>query len=143
MLHAPSQLVFHEPQLCQTRETVRVVLDTNILISACWKPGGLEAQAVALALDGTITACISSAVWAEYRDVLARKKFISLQARADEMLAALEKRTLAVDPTEALAIASDEDDNRFLECAAAANAAYLITGNLKHYPQECGGTKIV
>ena len=122
---------------------MRVVLDTNILISACWKPDGLEAQTVQLAIDGTITMCVSPVVWAEYRDVLMRKKFLALRTPAEQMLAFLELRTLSVDPTEAMHISTDEDDNRFLECAAAANAAYLITGNLKHYPQQCGVTRIV
>ena len=39
--------------------------------------------------------------------------------------------------------ASDEDDNRFLECAFSAEANYLITGNLRHYPDICGITRIV
>jgi putative PIN family toxin of toxin-antitoxin system len=129
--------------LCQTQGTVRVVLDTNILISACWTPDGLEAQTVQMVLGGSITACVSPAVWAEYRDVLFRDKFVSLRDRAERLLLNLETLVIRVDPTELVSAASDEDDNRFLECAAAAEATYLITGNLKHYPQECGTAKIV
>jgi predicted nucleic acid-binding protein len=39
--------------------------------------------------------------------------------------------------------APHESDNRFLECAEAADAAYLITGNTKHFPDRYGNTKIV
>ncbi len=122
---------------------MRVVLDTNILISACWTPGGLESQTVQLAFTGGITACVSPAVWAEYRDVLFRDKFASLRGKADDLLAKLEACAVQVTPQETLSAASDEDDNRFLECAAAAGAEYLITGNLKHYPAVWGSTRIV
>ena len=122
---------------------MRVVLDTNILLSACWTPGGLEAQTVQLALVGTITACVSPVVWAEYEDVLFRPKFAGLRIRAEDLLTRLEMRAFKVEPIERIGIASDEDDNRFLECATAAQAVYLITGNLKHYPRSCGAVTIV
>jgi predicted nucleic acid-binding protein len=40
-------------------------------------------------------------------------------------------------------VCPDADDNRFLECADAANADYPITGNLKHFPDRWKRTKIV
>ncbi len=122
---------------------MRVVLDTNILISACWKPDGLEAQTVNLALSGAIVPCVSLEILAEYRDVLFRKKFAALIAPASELLALLEPRALQLRPNQPVHAASDEDDNRFLECAAAAGADFLVTGNLKHYPATWGVTKIV
>jgi putative PIN family toxin of toxin-antitoxin system len=122
---------------------VRVVLDTNILISACWTPGGLEARMVNMVLTGALTACVSPAVWAEYREVLLRDKFAAFRQQASELLTALETRVRHVDPMAPVSAASDEDDNRFLECASAGAAEYLITGNLKHYPPHWGPTKIV
>ncbi len=122
---------------------MRVVLDTNILISAVWKPGGLEARVVELALSGALTACVSGPVSAEYRAVLGRKKFESHRREAEEMLRRIERCTTLVEPSERLTAASDEDDNRLLECAVAAGARYLITGNLRHYPAECETTKVV
>ena len=61
--------------------SVRVVLDTNILVSACWKPEGLEAQVVDLAIAGKIIACVSAEILAEYRDVLSRRKLVSVYSR--------------------------------------------------------------
>lgn len=115
---------------------MRVVLDTNILVSACWKPDGLEAQVANLAITGPITACVSRQILAEYRDVLARKKLASVTSRAHEMLAALERIALPFESTAPITESIDDDDNRFLECAVAANADYVITGNLRHYPPE-------
>jgi putative PIN family toxin of toxin-antitoxin system len=113
---------------------VRVVLDTNILVSACWKPGGLEAQVAELAITGQITACVSPEVLAEYRDVLSRRKLASVSGRAQQLLNALERVAFSVESTTPITESIDDDDNRFLECAAAAGADYLITGNLRHYP---------
>ena len=122
---------------------MRVVLDTNILISACWKPGGLEAQTVGLALSGAIVPCVSPPVWTEYADVLSRRKFAALLDRSGPLLDALQARASVVHPAIAIEAARDADDNRFLECAAAAHAAFLITGNLRHYPAQWGATAVV
>ncbi|MEP6536666.1 MAG: putative toxin-antitoxin system toxin component, PIN family [Bryobacteraceae bacterium] len=122
---------------------MRVVLDTNILISACWTPGGLESQTVDLVLAGTLTACVTPEIWAEYREVLFRDKFAALRVRVDELLLQLEAKAFRVKPIGTVNAARDEDDNRFLECAEAAGAAYLITGNLRHFPPRWGATAIV
>jgi putative PIN family toxin of toxin-antitoxin system len=122
---------------------MRVVLDTNVLLSACLKPAGLEAQVVDRALAGELEPCVTAAVWDEYRDVLLRDKFRTARTRAEWMLAALETVVLRMGETERVTVATDEDDNRFLECAAAAGAAFLVTGNLRHYPTVFGATEVV
>jgi putative PIN family toxin of toxin-antitoxin system len=122
---------------------VRVVLDTNVLLSACLKPAGLEAQVVEMAISGAVEACVTSAVLDEYADVLRRDKFRAYRDRAEAILAAIEACTVRVVPLESSTAALDEDDNRFLECAAAAGSEYLITGNLRHYPAQWGTAKIV
>ena len=48
-----------------------------------------------------------------------------------------------VAPQVHLEVARDADDNKFLECADAARADYLITGNQKHYPKFWKRTKII
>lgn len=122
---------------------MRVVVDTNILVSACWKPDGLEARTLNMILAGTITAVVSPAVRAEYWEVLQREKFRRVRDRTAALLSALDARVVRVEPAGTVCAAADEDDNRFLECAAEGRACYLITGNLKHYPPHWGGTKIV
>jgi uncharacterized protein len=122
---------------------VRIVLDTNVLLSACWTPTGLEANIVSLALSGRLTACVSAAVLAEYRDVLLRPKFAGIRGLASATLDSFERTALLVQPTGAVQISPDDDDNRFLECAAAAKADFLVSGNLRHYPASWGETRIV
>jgi uncharacterized protein len=122
---------------------VRVVLDTNVLLSACLKPNGLEAQVVTLATEQKITACVTREIWLEYEEVLLREKFAAVRSRAEAILRAVRETSLLVPGGETLSVASDEDDNRFIECAVSAEAVFLITGNCRHYPAEHGRTRIV
>jgi putative PIN family toxin of toxin-antitoxin system len=122
---------------------VRVVLDTNILVSACWKPGGNEAEVARLATTGIVTPCVSAAVLAEYRDVLSRRKLSKISVLAAELLKSLERAAVTVETGPPVLASVDEDDNRFLECLDAAGAGFLITGNLRHYPGVWGAARIV
>ena len=119
------------------------MLDTNILISACWSPGGLEARLVRLALDAKVTLCVTDILLAEYRDVARRPKFAAQRDCFAALLSGIEVAAIKVEPSETVAAASDEDDNRVLECAAGASAQWLVTGNLRHFPHVWCGTRIV
>jgi putative PIN family toxin of toxin-antitoxin system len=121
----------------------RVVLDTNIVVSACLSPEGAPATIVELALLGAFTLCLSPVVLAEYRDVLAREKFARQHERIEVVLEGIAEVGLAVDPVDVLTISPDDEDNRLLECAQAAQADFLVTGNPKHFPTQLGETRIV
>ena len=122
---------------------MRVVLDTNVLLSACWNPDGIEARLVNLAIHGMCTACVTPEIWSEYSDVLTREKFAELAGVTLELLRNIKPHVCVVEPETHVSAASDESDNRFLECAAAAEAAVLITGNLKHFPARWGPTRVM
>lgn len=121
---------------------MRVVLDTNILISALWKPAGLEARVLKLACDGDIVACVSGALWEEYLEVLARPKFAKLADAALNLFASLGPRVVRVPSSSRITWSKDDEDNRVLECAQDACADHLITGNLRHFPETWEGTKV-
>jgi uncharacterized protein len=122
---------------------IRVVLDTNIIVSALLQPLGPPAQVFVLAIGGSIQLCVSGNVYAEYEEVISRPRF----QRAEDVIAgalhAIREKGFWVRPAEALHVCSDPDDNIFLECAQAAQAQYLVTGNLKHFPASWEGTRIV
>jgi len=122
---------------------MRLVLDTNILISACWSPGGLEAQLVRMALEREVQLCVTDIVLAEYHDVARRPKFAAQRDCFQRTLAEIEAVAELVTASEPAAAAPDDDDNRLLECAAGAGAQWLITGNLRHFPVIWRGTRIV
>ena len=115
---------------------IRVVFDTNVLFSAIYKRVGVPAQVIDLATSGILTPCVSDAVMAEYEDVLARPILQPHARRAHEVLVLLRELAVHVAPTRTLAVCSDPDDDRFLECAFAAGAEYLVTGNTRHFPKS-------
>ena len=79
---------------------------------------------------------------AEYRDVARRPKFATRAVCFESMIAGFETIAAVVLPGEPTTAATDPDDNRLLECAQAAAAPWLITGNLRHFPGRHQGTQI-
>jgi putative PIN family toxin of toxin-antitoxin system len=122
---------------------IRVVLDTNIIVSALLQPLGPPAQVLVLAIGGSIQLCISGSVYAEYEEVISRPRFRLREGITADALHTIREKGLWVRPTEAIIACSDPDDDIFLECAHAAQANYLVTGNLKHFPTSWAGTQIV
>jgi uncharacterized protein len=123
---------------------IRVVLDTNILVSALLQPQGLPARAFLMALAGTTAQlCVSGDVYAEYEEVVRRPKFNRDEAVIESALHAIRQNGFWVKPSEKVNVCSDPDDNIFLECAQAARAHYLVTGNLKDFPAKWANTQIV
>jgi len=82
-------------------------------------------------------------ILAEYENVLARPKLrIDMRTRAG-IMGQFRVNAIFLTPVHRLAISPDDSDNRFIECAAAASADFLITGNKRHFPARHGKTKIV
>jgi uncharacterized protein len=121
----------------------RVVLDTNVVVSALLKRGGLPDQVLRLALAEKLQLCVSQAVLTEYARVLPRPRFALRPEEVTTTLAKIRAVGFMVHPTKTLAIAPHEPDNRFLECADASGADFLITGNLRHFPRSHKATLIV
>ena len=122
---------------------MRVVLDSNIVVSACLTPQGASATIVELALLGYFTLCISQEVLSEYREVLARPKFSRELERIKTVLEGIEEMSEVIVPRQRLTLSSDDEDNRLLECAQAAKADFLVTGNRKHFPGRMDEVRIL
>lgn len=123
---------------------LRIVLDTNVLISAALKPAHPPALVLHLIALRAVELFASNEVLAEYREVFSRPKFARIPpAEVDALLAIIEREATIVTPTEALAISEHESDNRFYECALAAQADFIVTGNARHFARAHGKTKIV
>lgn len=122
---------------------IRVVLDTNVIVSALLQPAGPPAQIFILAIGGSIRMCLSGSVYAEYEEVIKRPRF----QRTDDVIAGtlrtIREKGYWVRPTIPIRACSDPDDDVFLECAHASGAAYLITGNRKHFPLSWARVRIV
>jgi uncharacterized protein len=124
---------------------MRIVLDTNVLVSGLLQPLGNPAQILSLALAGAIQVCHDERILAEYAEVLARPRFKLDAAHVRDVLAKLELDEVAVDATgQASPGLPDPDDEPFLAVALAASADFLVTGNLADYPkQKCKGCAVV
>ena len=122
---------------------IRVVLDTNVVISAHLNAGGLENLVFKLAIHRFLELCLSGPILSEYERVLASRKFSFEPVKVKTSLAQIRKASTLVDPPHILSICSDEADNRFLECAEVAGADFLITGNKQHFPQRWKSTSVV
>ena len=108
---------------------LRVVLDTNILISAILF-GGKPRQILEKAIRGEIRLCLSEPILEELKGVLQRSKFDYSPEMIQFLLTELTGIADFVNPSETLnVILEDTDDNRILECAVEAKANYIITGD--------------
>jgi putative PIN family toxin of toxin-antitoxin system len=107
---------------------VRVVLDSNIYVSALTFPGGSGDAAIGALLDGRYTALISESILGEVLGVLGRKfsRDVDELARVALFLSEL---TEHVDPASRISVLDDEPDNRVLECAVSGRADMIVTGD--------------
>jgi putative PIN family toxin of toxin-antitoxin system len=122
---------------------LRLVIDTNILVSAALKPDGLQRTVVLLALTKPARLYVSTPVLSEYWEVLSRPELGIRKGLRQQFFDLIEKRAYLVSPPHRLQITSDPDDNIFLECVDAARADYLVTGNQRHFPRFWKKTKII
>lgn len=123
---------------------IRVVLDTNVLVSALISPFGNESLVLLAVQQGRIAPCLSPAIVAEYAGVLARPKFSFAADEIEGLMALMCAQGLLFEPLALPGASPDPKDDDFIACAMASNAAFLVTGNKRHFPAEsCGQTKIV
>jgi len=123
---------------------IRVVFDTSVLYSAILKPKGVPAAVFDFVGSGLVIPCVSPAVLAEYRGVLLERSSLRPYAgRALLVLDILATVAVEVTPSHTLKISEHESDNRFHECADAASADYIVTGNLTHFKQPHQDIRIV
>jgi putative PIN family toxin of toxin-antitoxin system len=122
---------------------LRLVLDTNIVVSAALKPDGLQRTVLLLAITKPARLYVTEAIMAEYQEVLARPRMDIRKGARQQMLQLIRNRAYRVTPARRLEVTTDPDDNIFLECADAARADYLVTGNLRHFPKFWKKTKVI
>ena len=116
--------------------TVRIVFDTNIIVSALLSKEGNPAKIYRMFLTGALMLIYCPQILEEYQDVLYRPYLRIPHADADIIISAIRqygKEVWVMPPS--VSIMPDEDDRVFYD-TAKSTGAYLITGNTKHYPSE-------
>ncbi len=123
---------------------IRVVIDTNVLISALLQPQGLPAQVLLATIAGpNARLCVSGEVYAEYEEVIRRPRLKRSESEIADALRAIREVGIWLKPSHKVRACIDPDDDVFLECAQAARAHYLVTGNVRHFPTKWADTLIV
>jgi putative PIN family toxin of toxin-antitoxin system len=108
---------------------MKVVLDTNVLVSAAFRDRGPERVVLFVAENPGIEWIVSEAILSEYLEVLSRPKFGLASAvllRWERMLASV---TTCIDVSASVLLRRDPADAKFLACALTAGAEFLVTGD--------------
>lgn len=123
---------------------IRAVIDTNVLVSGLLSPSGNEALILLAIHNGLVRPCFSAPILEEYGAVLGRAKFAFSREESAAVLTMLRRTGELFEPENSAAVSPDPEDTKFLQCAEASQADYLVTGNERHFPQPSyGPTRIV
>lgn len=123
---------------------MRIVLDTNVLLSGLIRPAGTPARVVDLVVGGDVRVALDHRIYAEYHEVLMRPEFSLPPDRVSHLLDFLWR---SGDQVQAAALSlrlPDPSDVMFVEVAVAGRADALVTGNARHFPPDrCRGVRIL
>ena len=112
---------------------IRAVIDTNVLVSGLLSPAGNEALIYSPSIRGWCVP-VSRKSLGEYAAVLARSKFAFPSDEIAVVLAMFRSQGELCLPEASAATSPDPGDTKFLQCAQAAQADYIVTGNKRDFP---------
>ena len=108
---------------------IKTVSDTGITVSAAFRDRTPEKVILFIVEQEDFEWVVSSAILEEYNEVLARKKFNLPPEVLQKWREIFEQCTTTIEPDIEIDFPRDQKDAKFLECALAAEADYLITGD--------------
>jgi len=114
---------------------IKVVLDTNVLVSALWTPAGNAYTIINLILTDRIIPCFDHRIINEYQVVLSRPRLAFQSEQINELLNEIINKGFSVTTLPSSITMPDESDRKFYDVTKFCNA-YLVTGNIKHYPKD-------
>ena len=122
---------------------MRVVIDTNVVISALLSSTGIPAQILEAWRLDAFELVVSEPILAEYHKALSYEPVLARHRMSHEEIAEIvegfREFAVLIEPNQKIeAIPDDPEDNKFLECALAGEAAYVVSGDahllaLRHY----------
>ena len=115
------------------------VIDTNVLVSAMLKWNSVPGSVMELVFGRTIIPLYNDHILNEYREVLARPKFCLTQSIIDDVVNEIKSAGVDVDAAQLDVDLPDPKDRVFYEVVMEkreTGGAYLVTGNIKHFPAE-------
>lgn len=117
---------------------MRIVLDTNVLVSAMLSGGGTADMVVQLVLQGDVTLLMDSRILAEYDEVTARPAFAFDAGERRALLETLERISEPVVSRPLRLGLPDPEDRMFVEVAVVGAADAIVTGNTRHFVPRRG-----
>jgi len=121
---------------------IRVVLDTNVLVSGALRPTSVPARVLSLIHEARIRPVVDGRILEEYREVLARPRLkipvgvtIELLRRFSEVAEHVRVDAAAVSRLDRVVL-RDPDDRPFMEVAVSAAVGVIVTGNTSHFPHR-------
>jgi putative PIN family toxin of toxin-antitoxin system len=115
---------------------VNIVLDTNVLVSSLLNPDGSPAPVLNLLLNGRITILYDNRILGEYLEVLTREKFGFRREWIDPLVDFIRQGGEFVTADPSSVPFGDLGDRKFFEVLNSGNGDVLVTGNLKHFPED-------
>ena len=117
--------------------TYYAVIDTNVIVSSMLKTNSIPSLIVDYIKTNTIIPLLSEEIINEYIEVLTRNKFNLDHDEVLETISIIKEKGIVLKREQTLEDFIDEDDIVFYEIVLSARTtmdAYLVTGNMKHYP---------
>lgn len=114
-------------------------IDTNVLVSAMLKQGSVPANVMEMVFDGPIVPVLNTEILNEYREVLSRPKFHLTEEIVSAVISQIEETGIFLDAQPLEIELPDPKDRVFYEVVIEERRdedAYLITGNIRHFPVE-------
>ena len=115
------------------------VIDTNVVVSAALRWKSVPGSIIEMALSQIIVPVLNDEIVSEYREVLSRPKFKLTKDIVDDIISGISKNAIYVDESTLEIELPDPKDRVFYEVTMEerkSEDAYLVTGNLKHFPEE-------
>lgn len=115
---------------------MRVVVDTNVLVSGLLCPYSPSGEIARMVSSGELVLCLDARIVAEYEEVLRRPKFGFDEEKIRALLDFVQEHGHVCAGQPLSRRLPDPDDEAFLEVTIAGQAACLITGNISHFPDD-------
>ncbi len=119
--------------------TYYAVIDTNVLVSAMLRWNSVPGNILEFSFDGIIVPVLNKEILQEYKEVLSRPKFCFTDEIINAVIGEIKKRAIYVDAEKLSIELPDVKDRVFYEVVMEkrkSEDAYLVTGNIKHFPVE-------
>ena len=123
---------------------MNVAVDTNVIVSGLLKPFSPSGEMIRMVADGKIRICYDARNLLEYEEVLLRPRFGFEPTLVAVLMDSIREMGVCTTGNSLKTRLPDPTDEMFVEIANDPQCRLLITGNIKHFPQQsCSPVKVM